>query len=50
MEDYMDEEQKKKEEVESTEFSGGLCLECGESLYTESGCEVCKSCGYSSCG
>lgn len=31
--------------VEDTE----ACPECGETIYRESGCKVCKNCGYSKC-
>lgn len=27
-----------------------ICPECGEPLYHEGGCDVCRSCGYSHCG
>lgn len=28
----------------------GQCPECGEPMIMESGCHICKSCGYSKCG
>lgn len=28
----------------------GQCPECGEPMVMESGCHICKSCGYSKCG
>lgn len=28
----------------------GVCPECSDNLYYESGCNICKSCGYSKCG
>lgn len=28
----------------------GQCPECGEPMVNESGCRICKSCGYSKCG
>lgn len=28
----------------------GRCPECGEPMVMESGCNICKSCGYSKCG
>lgn len=28
----------------------GRCPECGEPMIMESGCHICKSCGYSKCG
>ena len=34
----------------STGLSGELCPECGEVLYQEGGCDICKNCGHSKCG
>jgi len=34
----------------SSAISGELCPDCGENLYMESGCNICKSCGFSRCG
>lgn len=28
---------------------GGVCPECGSTLYHEEGCLNCKACGYSKC-
>jgi ribonucleoside-diphosphate reductase alpha chain len=30
--------------------SGPECPECGGSLHAESGCNICRDCGYSHCG
>ena len=35
---------------EDQELSGELCVECGEILFAEGCCFVCKSCGFSKCG
>ena len=54
--EYLDKDRKtsaehQKSVVQSAvEPSGEFCPECGESLYMESGCSNCKSCGYSRCG
>jgi ribonucleoside-diphosphate reductase alpha chain len=41
----------KHDDVISNEPSGELCVECGENmLVRESGCLVCKSCGFEKCG
>lgn len=39
----------KKESRMVQEFAG-ICPDCGETLYHESGCAVCKNCSYSRCG
>lgn len=31
------------------QITGETCSECGEKLYHENGCTVCKNCGYSKC-
>lgn len=38
-----------REEKITNEPSGELCPECGENIYMEGGCDVCKSCGHSTC-
>lgn len=38
------------EDADKGSPSGELCPECGEVLYMESGCNICKSCGHSRCG
>lgn len=43
-------EEVKEDDIPMSELSGELCPECGEVLYIEGGCDVCKSCGYGSCG
>jgi len=35
--------------IEKNERSGDFCPECGENLFMESGCNICKGCGYSKC-
>ena len=35
---------------EAHNFSGDICSECGELMFREGGCEVCKNCGNSRCG
>lgn len=48
-EDSEDEEIKKcNENQEADELT--VCPECGKSLQHESGCVICKSCGFSKCG
>lgn len=39
-----------KLEIKKTNEHAGACPDCGGSLTNESGCNVCKSCGYSKCG
>ncbi len=34
---------------ESTHLSGDFCPDCGSPMVAESGCHLCRSCGYSSC-
>ena len=50
LEDYIGEDSKKEKHDDNSEFSGDLCTNCGEPLYMEGKCEVCKSCGFSTCG
>ncbi len=40
----------KKYVKEGTVVSGAACPECDGSLVRESGCQTCKSCGWSKCG
>jgi ribonucleoside-diphosphate reductase alpha chain len=35
--------------VDALDNLSGACPECGGSLEHESGCAVCRSCGYSKC-
>lgn len=45
------EEHTEKETVaDSEENNKDICPECGEPIYHEGGCDVCKSCGWSKCG
>ncbi len=50
LEDYIDEDSKEKKHDEELKLSGDLCAHCGELLYMEGKCEICKSCGFSTCG
>jgi ribonucleoside-diphosphate reductase alpha chain len=50
IEEYRTEESTEKKEDRALELSGDLCPECGEVLYMESGCDICKNCSYSTCG
>lgn len=34
---------------ETLSKTGNPCVECGEPMFNEGGCSVCKSCGYSKC-
>jgi ribonucleoside-diphosphate reductase alpha chain len=34
---------------DSLDYLSGACPECGSSLEHESGCAVCRACGYSKC-
>lgn len=34
---------------ETTHLSGDFCPDCGNPMIAESGCHLCRSCGYSSC-
>jgi len=52
-EDIVEYDGKKVDEVQPDEvlgMSGGICNYCGEPLYYSGGCEVCRSCGNSTCG
>ncbi|MFA5132741.1 MAG: adenosylcobalamin-dependent ribonucleoside-diphosphate reductase [Candidatus Paceibacterota bacterium] len=40
----------KMQQPPGSDFNGEICPECGDTLYAVSGCEECKSCGYSRCG
>ena len=39
-----------KDKNGQTYYSSGACPECGGQIEHESGCSVCRSCGYSECG
>jgi ribonucleoside-diphosphate reductase alpha chain len=43
-------DQKKDLMIDVTSQDMGHCPECGEKLENESGCVICKYCGYSKCG
>lgn len=47
--EYLKEKSGVEVKVSSSGVVGG-CPDCGGSLTNESGCNVCKSCGYSKCG
>jgi ribonucleoside-diphosphate reductase alpha chain len=48
-EDTTEEDDIEEDDEVEQKFSGELCSSCGEPLVAESGCFVCKSCGYSAC-
>jgi ribonucleoside-diphosphate reductase alpha chain len=39
-----------KKELRAKQEFAGVCPDCGETLFHEGGCAVCKSCSYSRCG
>lgn len=41
---------RRKPKEEPEEVHGSVCPECGAKLEHESGCIICRSCGYSKCG
>jgi ribonucleoside-diphosphate reductase alpha chain len=47
--DIEDKDEEPSSNTSQNKFSGELCSSCGEPLVAESGCFVCKSCGYSAC-
>lgn len=43
-------QEKQKLDISTENMTKELCPECGEPIYHEGGCDICKSCGWSKCG
>ena len=48
---HQDDNEEKPKHILGGQMSGDVCPDCGEmTVYSESGCRVCKNCGFSQCG